>query len=155
MSDRRPRFLSLAMAIAMVGAAAVAPTRVAADGEHGHEGGEGGGNGGGGPSGGGPGASSSGGGSFVGPTREDSDSGPASAAEIALARKAEADGDARPLGEVIAEVRRIAPGKILAVSFARHRRAYLYAFTVLTDSGNYLDIALDAKSAELISSRRR
>ena len=146
------------MAVAMAGE--LAPPHASAENEHGHEGGEGGGNGGGGgpgngPGNGGPGNSGNGGASFVWPTRVDSDSGPASAAEIALARKAEADGDARPLGEVIAEVRRIAPGKILAVSFARHRRAYLYAFTVLTDSGNYLDIALDAKSAELISSRRR
>ena len=149
MTDSRRRLFCVAMAAAL--AVALTARYASAENEHGHEGGEGGGGNGG---NGGPG-NSGGGASFVWPTRQDADTGPASAAEITLARKAEADGDARSLGEVIAEVNRIAPGKILAISFTRHRRAYLYAFTVLTDSGNYLDVALDAKSGELVSSRKR
>jgi hypothetical protein len=82
-------------------------------------------------------------------------SGDAEPADLALARAAVADGQALGLAEIMPALRRVASGRVLAVSFGRGNAGYLYTFAVLTDAGRYLDVSIDAKTGALIASRRR
>jgi uncharacterized membrane protein YkoI len=65
------------------------------------------------------------------------------------------NGQALGLAEIMPALRRVAPGRVLAVSFSRGRTGFLYTFAVLTDAGHYLDVSLDAMTGALIASRRR
>jgi uncharacterized membrane protein len=81
--------------------------------------------------------------------------GVAEPADLALARAAVADGQALGLAEIMPALRRVASGRVLAVSFGRGNAGFLYTFAVLTDAGRYLDVSIDAKTGALIASRRR
>jgi hypothetical protein len=82
-------------------------------------------------------------------------SGEAEPADLALARAAVAEGQALGLAEIMPALRRVASGRVLAVSFGRGNAGFFYTFAVLTDSGRYLDVSIDAKTGALIASRRR
>lgn len=78
-----------------------------------------------------------------------------STSDQALVRKAVADGEAQSLGQIMPALRRAAPGKILDISFDQRGGGFIYMFTILTDTGRYLDVSIDAKTGAALSIKGR
>ena len=145
------RAISAVCAIALVAMLAVAgPARADDSGKGGHSddggGGKSGGGGGGGAATSSSSATSTNSATGGGATRDD---------DISLVRLAVANGEALPLSQILRALKRLMPGKVLSVGFARLADGYVYNFALLDDSGRYFDVTMDAKRASLIEVRRR
>ena len=56
-----------------------------------------------------------------------------------------------PLEDVLRKVRRSAPGDVLTVNLGRDSGgAWVYALTVLSPEGRYSDVAVDARTGQLL-----
>ena len=77
--------------------------------------------------------------------------GPADQAAQNGATEAVASGNAAPLSQVLAMVRRSVPGEVLDVSLARRESGdWAYRLIVLTQDGDYCDVTVDAKRNKLL-----
>lgn len=66
------------------------------------------------------------------------------------ARRAVARGEALPLVDILAKVRRELGGEIVAVSFERKHDLWLYEFKVVEPSGRLVEVYVDAASGRVL-----
>ena len=66
------------------------------------------------------------------------------------ARAAMERGDIRPLDQILAAVRAVAPGDVIALDLKEKKGRWLYKVKVLTPAGKRREIRIDAKSLEII-----
>src|SRR5690606_28949728 len=66
------------------------------------------------------------------------------------ARRALEEGRARPLADILAEVRPRLAGEVIEVEFDREDGRYLYEFKVITPAGQLREIEVDALTAEIL-----
>ncbi len=66
------------------------------------------------------------------------------------ARQAVADGEIRPLREVMAKVRRRTNAEVLDVDLHKRPRGWIYALRVMTPRGRVRDVFLDARTLEVL-----
>ena len=145
------RAISAVCAIALVAMLAVAgPAQADDSGKGGHSD-----DGGGGKSGGGGGGGAATSSSSATSTKSATGGGATPDDDISLVRLAVANGEALPLSQILRALKRLLPGKVLSVGFARLADGYVYNFALLDDSGRYFDVTMDAKRASLIEVRRR
>ena len=71
------------------------------------------------------------------------------------ARAAVRSGDALPLATVLASVRRTHPGQVLDVELEQEGGRLIYELKLLQADGQLLKLAVDARSAQLLSVRRK
>ena len=72
-----------------------------------------------------------------------------------MVRQAVANGDAQSLGDITSSLRRSISGKILSTTFNRSGGGYTYGFSVLTDSGRFVDVTVDARTGAILTKRER
>lgn len=79
----------------------------------------------------------------------------AAGSEHERARSAVQAGELRPLGEVLARVRRRFPGRVLDARLegGRGGRPWTYRVKVLTPPGRVLDVRVDAGSGRVLGAR--
>ena len=68
------------------------------------------------------------------------------------ARRALAEGRARPLAEVLERVRNRLGGEVVGVEFEREDGRYVYEFKVVTPTGLLREVYVDAETAEILTS---
>ena len=68
------------------------------------------------------------------------------------ARRALAEGRARPLAEVLERVRDRLGGEVVGVEFERKNGRYVYEFKVVTPAGRLREVYVDAATAEILKS---
>jgi uncharacterized membrane protein YkoI len=66
------------------------------------------------------------------------------------ARRALEEGLARPLADILAEVRPGLGGEVIEVEFEREDGRYVYEFKVITPAGQLREIEVDALTAEIL-----
>ncbi|HEX7072693.1 MAG TPA: PepSY domain-containing protein [Hyphomicrobiaceae bacterium] len=66
------------------------------------------------------------------------------------ARRALEEGRARPLADILAEVRPRLGGEVIDVEFEREDGRYVYEFKVITPAGQLREIEVDALTAEIL-----
>ena len=66
------------------------------------------------------------------------------------ARRALEEGRARPLADILAEVRPRLGGEVIDVEFEREDGAYVYELKVITPAGQLREIEVDALTAEIL-----
>lgn len=66
------------------------------------------------------------------------------------ARRALEEGRARPLADILAEVRPRLGGEVIEVEFDREDGRYVYEFKVITPAGQLREIEVDALTAEIL-----
>jgi uncharacterized membrane protein YkoI len=69
------------------------------------------------------------------------------------ARQALEEGRARPLAEILAQVKDRLGGEIIGVEFERKDRRYVYEFKVVTPGGRLREVYVDALTAEILRSK--
>ena len=69
------------------------------------------------------------------------------------ARRALEEGRARPLADILAEVRHRLGGEIIDVEFDREDGHYVYEFKVITPGGQLREIEVDALTAEVLKDK--
>jgi len=69
-----------------------------------------------------------------------------------LARRALEDGHALPLAEILARARGSLGGEVVGVEFKREKTGFIYAFKVITVSGQLREVHVDATTAEVLKS---
>jgi uncharacterized membrane protein YkoI len=68
------------------------------------------------------------------------------------ARQALEKGRARPLVEILAQVKDQLGGEIIGVEFERKNERYVYEFKVVTPGGHLREVYVDALTAEIVRS---
>jgi hypothetical protein len=72
------------------------------------------------------------------------------------ARNAGAKGAVRPFGWILKKVRKAAPGDVVRVSLKqRQGDLWTYEITVLSDSGRYVQLSLNAATGAILSRKNR
>lgn len=65
------------------------------------------------------------------------------------AQDAVASGQAAPLNQVLATIRRTVPGDVMAVALEERAAGWTYFVTILTEQGEYCDVTVDARRNRL------
>ena len=69
------------------------------------------------------------------------------------ARRALEEGQARPLADILAEVRPRLGGEVIDVEFEREDGRYVYELKVITPAGQLREIEVDALTAEILEDK--
>jgi uncharacterized membrane protein YkoI len=70
------------------------------------------------------------------------------------ARRAFQSGEARSLGDILAQLRSQTAGEVIEVELKRKRGGYIYEFKLLSADGRVAEVELDAKTGRLIEKGR-
>lgn len=66
------------------------------------------------------------------------------------ARQALAEGRVRPLEDIIAHVRKTIKGDIIEIEFERDNGRFVYELEILQETGQLLEIVVDARTLEIL-----
>jgi uncharacterized membrane protein YkoI len=66
------------------------------------------------------------------------------------AQEAVAAGQAAPLNQVLATIRRTVPGEVMTVALEERPAGWTYFVTILTPQGEYCDVTVDARRNKLV-----
>jgi len=66
------------------------------------------------------------------------------------ARRALEEGRARPLAEILEQVRDRLGGEVIGIEFEREHGRYVYEFDVVTPDGRLREVEVDALTAEIL-----
>ena len=61
-----------------------------------------------------------------------------------------ASGQAAPLNQALATIRRAVPGAVMTVALEERPAGWTYFVTVLTEQGEYCDVTVDARRNKLV-----
>ena len=64
-------------------------------------------------------------------------------------------GKAMPLSEIVLEVQKVVPGDIVEVEFDNKSNTPIYKLTILSKSGSYFDVVIDARSGKILNVKKR